>query len=78
MDPDNKLATSYEVLTVNLKSGEIGEAEDAIFGVQLSAAAASLNRIAVCGGRKCGEPQRQCQIYSPATNMYVYYFERKP
>ncbi len=67
--PDDEEAITYEVLTVNLKTKEVGEAADILEGTREAAAATSLNRIVLCGGERGGEPLRCCQIYSQKTDM---------
>ncbi len=64
-DPDDDYGISYEVMTVNLKTRDVGEAEDAIHGTCAPAAASSLNRIALCGGESSNRSLNYCQVYSP-------------
>ncbi len=67
-DPDDENGISYEVITVNLKTGSVGEVEDTIHGTNVPAAASSLNRIALCGGESSCCSLRCCQVYSPRRN----------
>ncbi len=66
-DPDDQYSDqiSYEVMTVNLKTGDVGQVDDIIHGTRLPAAAASLNRIALCGGVSADRSRSYCQVYSP-------------
>ncbi len=50
-DPSDSEAVSYEVTMVNLKTGEVGQAKDTLHATHAAAAASSLTRIAVCGGK---------------------------
>ncbi len=56
---------SYEVTTVNLKTGEVGEAADTIHATNDAAAVSSLTRIALCGGKRENVMLNHCQMYSP-------------
>ncbi len=67
-DPDDEDGISYEVMTVNLRTGEVGQVEDSIYGINVPAAASSLNRIALCGGESSGRSLNYCQVYSPRNN----------
>ncbi len=62
---------TYEVITVNLKTREIGEAADVPYAVILPGVAASPNRIIACGGMYRHHELNRCQVYSPKTNEYV-------
>ncbi len=64
-DPDDVRGISYEVMTVNVKTGDVGQVEDSIYGTNVPAAASSLNRIALCGGESFGSSLDYCQVYSP-------------
>ncbi len=55
---------SYEVTTVNLKTGDVGEAADTIHATNDAAAASSLTRIALCGGKAASGMLNHCQMYS--------------
>ncbi len=59
---------SYEVITVDLKTKEVGEAADALYAVVLPGVVASPNRIVVCGGMCRQRAAKYCQVYSPTTN----------
>ncbi len=60
--------STYEVITVDLKTREIGEAADVLYATLLPGVAASHNRIVVCGGIYRGLVVNHCQVYSPKTN----------
>ncbi len=64
-DPNDCMAMSYEVTTVNLKTGEVRQAEDTLHVANAAAAASSLTRIVVCGGLLRTTPLNYCRIYSP-------------
>ncbi len=66
--PDDHDGVTYEVLTVNLMTKEVGEAADTIEGVNEPAAASSLNRIVLRGGDRGRKPLKCCQIYSPGSD----------
>ncbi len=63
-NPSDDDATSYEVTTVNLKTGKVGEAADILHATNLAAAAPSLTRIALCGGKTPTAILNHCQMYS--------------
>ncbi len=67
MDVGGSFAT-YEVITVDLKTKEIGEAADVLHAAVLPGVAASPNRIIVCGGMCRHRVINNCQVYSPKTN----------
>ncbi len=67
IDGSTSCAT-YEVNTVDLKTKEVGEASDILHATLLPAAAASSNRIIVCGGFCHHQIVNFCQVYSPQTN----------
>ncbi len=69
--PDDVHSVSYEVMTVNLRTGEVSEVEDTLFGTNLPGVAASRNRIAVCGGRSGSTVLKYCQMYSPKEDPYA-------
>ncbi len=69
---------SYEVITVNLKSGEVEQASDTIYATNASAAASSLHRIALCGGKAASVAHNYCQMYSPGRDECVYDLDGKP
>ncbi len=68
-NPRDNDATSYEVTTVNLKTGKVGEAEDTLHATNVATAASSLTRIALCGGDTTSEVLNHCQMYSPARDV---------
>ncbi len=70
-DPGDKDGVSYEVITVNLKTGDIGQASDTLYATNAAAAASSRQRIALCGGDVASEARDYCQIYSPVRDEYV-------
>ncbi len=70
MNVGGRYAT-YEVITVDLKTGEIGEAADVLYATILPGVAASPNRIIACGGMYSEHALNHCQVYSPETNEYV-------
>ncbi len=67
-DPDDEDCKSCEVMTVYLKTGDVGQVEDIIYGTNVPAAASSLNRIALCGWESSGRSLNYCQLYSPKNN----------
>ncbi len=67
MDVSGSYAT-YEVITVDLKTKDIGEAADVLFATILPGVAASPYRIIVCGGIYGHRVINHCQAYSPKTN----------
>ncbi len=67
-DPDDKDGISYEVMTVNLETGDVGQAEDTIYGTNVPAAASSVNMIALCGGESANKSLNYCQLYSQKNN----------
>ncbi len=70
-DPGDKGGVSYEVITVNLKTGDIGQASDTLYATNAAAAASSRQRIFLCGGAVANEARDNCQIYSPERDEYV-------
>ncbi len=64
-EPADAKGVSYEVITVNLKTGDVGQASDTLYATNAAAAASSLHRIALCGGDDTGVVRNYCQIYSP-------------
>ncbi len=70
-NPDYHHDVTCKVLTVNLATKKVGEAADTTENVNGAAAAASLNRIALCGGERGRKPLKCCQIYSPRNDRYV-------
>ncbi len=64
-NPNDEDGISYEVMTVNLRTGDVGQVEDTIHGTNAPAAASSLNRIALCGGESGKRSLNYCQVYSP-------------
>ncbi len=73
-NPEDSGAISYEVMAVNLKTGDVGQVEDTIYGINAPAAASSLNRIALCGGESSSRSLNYCQVYSPKYNKCVYLY----
>ncbi len=71
-DPDDSGAISYEVMTVNLKTGDVGQVEDTSYGINAPVAASSLNRIALCGGSVFGCTRNYCQVFSPQHNRCTF------
>ncbi len=59
---------SYDVTSVDLKTGRVDEAADLLFAVNFPVAASSLDRIAVCGGKTEKTVLNKCQVYSPSKN----------
>ncbi len=70
-DPEDGDSTSYEVMTVNLRTGDVGQVEDTIHGTKVPAAATSVNRIALCGGEAAKRSLNCCQVFSPKHNKCV-------
>ncbi len=70
-EPEGHHGQTYEVMTVDLKSGDVGEAEDTLKATNAPAAASSLNRIALCGGRTGTQIEKYCQVYLPLENKCV-------
>ncbi len=64
-DPHDSDAISYEVTTVDTKTGELGQAKDTLHATNAASAASSLTRIALCGGGTASEKLNYCQMYSP-------------
>ncbi len=62
---------TYEVITVNLKTREIGEAANVPYATILPGVAASPNGIVACGGIYRQHEVNHCQVYSSKTNEYV-------
>ncbi len=62
---------TYEVITVDLNTGEVSEAGDMIYAVGFPGSASSLNRIAVCGGVLGTRMVSACQLYSPTSKRCV-------
>ncbi len=70
-DPSDGEAMSYEVTTVNIKTGEVGKAEDTLHATHAAAAASSFSKIALCGGKTTSGAFKYCQMYSPRQDKYV-------
>ncbi len=68
-DPGDNGAMSYEVTTVDIKTGEVGQAEDTLHATNAAKAASSLTRIALCGGTTGTEKLNYCQMYSPLRDV---------
>ncbi len=66
--PQDDSRVSYDVTSVDLKTGRVDEAADLLFAVNFPVAASSLERIAVCGGRSGKTILNKCQVYSPTKN----------
>ncbi len=62
--PQDDSRVSYDVTSVDLKTGREDKAADLLFPV----ADSSLDRIAVCGGRSGNAVLNKCQVYSPTKN----------
>ncbi len=61
---DNTCKT-YEVIGVSTISREVFAPADVIHAVCWPAAAASFNRLVVCGGHQRNGYMKHCQLYSP-------------
>ncbi len=72
-DPDDEVGISYEVMAVNVKTGDVGLVDDTIYGTRIPAAAASLSRIVLCGGESADRSRNYCQVYSPKHKRRVCY-----
>ncbi len=70
-EPGAHYGTTYEVITVDLKSRNVGEAEDTLKATNAPAAASSLNRIALCGGTTGTKIETYCQVYLPKEDKYA-------
>ncbi len=66
---------TYEVITVDVNTGEVSEAEDAMHALFYTGAASSCNRIVVCGGALQHKVKNVCQLYTPTSNRCVCVFE---
>ncbi len=66
------------MITVNLKTGDVGQASDTLRATSATAAASSRHRIALCGGNNDRVVRDYCQMYSPARDEYVYKVGAKP
>ncbi len=66
--PDDEDRISNEVMTVNLETGDVGQAGDTLYGTNFPAAASSANRIALCGGESANNSLNYCQFYSQKKN----------
>ncbi len=62
---------TYEVIGVNVATREVFEPSDVIHAVYLPAAAASVNRLAVCGCYQVNGDMKHCQLYSPQDDRYA-------
>ncbi len=67
--PHDSDAMSYEVITVNIKIGKVGQVEDTLHATNAAKAASSLTRIALCGGKMGGKLFEHCQMYSPLRDV---------
>ncbi len=65
------------MITVNLKTGEVGQASDTLYATNATAAAPSSHRMALCGGDVAQKPRDYCQVYSPERDEYVHYLDIK-
>ncbi len=70
-DPEDEDGVSYEVIPVNLKTGDVGQASDTLHATNSTATSASLHRIALCGGDVAQATRDYCQMYSPERDEYV-------
>ncbi len=68
-DPHDSDAMSYEVTTVDIKTGKVGQVEDTLHATNAAKAASSLTRIALCGGKTGTEKLNYCQMYSPLRDV---------
>ncbi len=68
-DPHDSDAISYEVTTVDIKTGKVGQAEDTLHATNAAKAASSLTRIALCGGKTGTNELNFCQMYSPLRDV---------
>ncbi len=59
------------MISVNIDTGEVSEAEDALHPVTYGGSASSLNRIVTCGGLQQSGLANFCQLYSPKMNRSV-------
>ncbi len=64
---------TYEVIGVNIATGEVIEPQDIIHAVISPAAASSINRLVVCGGMQTNGFAKHCQLYSPKDDRYVQF-----
>ncbi len=62
---------TYETIGVNITTNEVFQPQDCIHRVIWPAAAASPNRLTVCGGAHGNLPAKYCQLYSPKDDRYV-------
>ncbi len=62
---------TYEVITIDLNTGEVSEAEDVLHAVYRAGCASSFNRLVICGGMQESGVVRYCQLYSPSSNRYA-------
>ncbi len=62
---------TYEVIGVNIATKEVFEPSDVIHAAYSPAAAASFNRLAVCGGYQANGDMKHCQLYSPKDDRYA-------
>ncbi len=67
-DKSKPLTQNYKVIGVNIATGEVFAPQELTHTVTSSAAAASLNRLAICGGF---EQPRLCNVYSPKNDRYA-------
>ncbi len=64
IDP-TKIAQTYEVIGVNIRTKEVFQPKDIIHAVISPAAAATRNQLVVCGGFQTNGLVKHCQLYSP-------------
>ncbi len=62
---------TQEVIGVNIATREVFAPSDIIHSVCAPAAAASINRLAVCGGVQPNGYGKSCQLYSPKVDRYA-------
>ncbi len=62
---------THEVIGVNIATREVFEPQDIIHDVIWPAAAASLDKLVVCGGLQVSGCAKYCQLYSPKEDRYA-------
>ncbi len=63
-DP-TKIAQTYEVIGVNIRTKEVSQPKDIIHAVLSPATTATSYQLVVCGGFQTNGLVKHCQIYSP-------------
>ncbi len=66
---------TFEVITVDLNTGEVSAAGDMVYPVGYPGSASSLNRIVVCGGVLGNSMVNACQLYSPTQKRCARVFD---